>query len=423
MTSAQYLSSIISLSMVLGFFATSRLNRLPSSVTILLTSIVLSLILVSLPQNYLSKQITNITIDAVKQGDFRALLIDGLLSFLLFAGAVSLPFEDIKKAWAEISVLAIISTLLSILLIGESVYFLCHYSGLSDMPRIGAYLFGALISPTDPVAVLGMIKTLNGPKSLSAKIAGESLFNDGVGIVVFLIIYKMLVANMAGVPLPDTASFLLTFSLDFIRNALGGILMGLLLAWSTQKIIIWEALDKFLWEKVFLMTLFIVTGGYTLANVMDVSGAIAMVVCGIEYSRWLKKIAKKQELVSFHAFWHIIDEIFNMIVYTFIGLEILTVNLNLGLAVFTFMSLLLNILIRYTSVFLPLLIIHPWRRFCLKTANAISWGGLKGGLALALALSVPYTEFRDHILAATYVIVCFSTIIQSLTMKYMISKE
>ena len=229
MNSVQYFAFIISLSIILGFFSTSRLSKLPSTITILITSIVLCVIVTMLPDAYLTDQIRALTHNAIHAIDYKTLLIDGLLAFLLFAGAVHLPYEDIFESWLEISVLAIIATVLSVLIVGELTYHLVNSAGYFKATRIEAYLFGAIISPTDPVAVLGMIKRLNGPASLSAKVAGESLFNDGVGIVIFTVLLGL---HGTG------ANFeIFDFTGDFLYQSIGGVAMGLILSRVTQKMI------------------------------------------------------------------------------------------------------------------------------------------------------------------------------------------
>ncbi len=348
--------------------------------------------------------------------NFHSLLVDGLLSFILFAGSVNLPVKQIKKTIPEISVLAISATLLSVVIVAELTYLFVQHFEITYINHIACYLFGAIISPTDPVAVLGMLKRLHAPSSLTSKIAGESLFNDGIGIVVFTIIVGTLNTGTE----PTFSKFVGAF----ITQAFGGLIYGYLLSKGIISILEWEGRKSHSLSIILsLTTLFVTTGGYTVANLIGISGPIAMVISGIVFSEWLESTSQDFDSKPFLIFWELIDDIFNMLIYTLIGLELITINYSEYWYVFMIVSLFIVLLARYVSVFVPLQIMSFWRDISHNHMNVVAWGGLRGGLALALALSIPESPARDMILIMTYTIVCFSTIVQSITIKYFLPKE
>lgn len=349
--------------------------------------------------------LTDNALSIVKNIHFSHLLLDCLLSYLLFAGAFTIDIDALKEQKWEIGLLASFSTLASAALVAVSSHYLLAWIGI-DLPWIYACLFGALISPTDPIAVLATFKKVDAPRWLNASVAGESLFNDGVGIVIFTTLYQVLTVHSA----PQFGDIMQLF----LRQAVGGMLYGCILG----AVAVWLCEQTDDAQLILLATLGIVTGGYTLALSADISGPLAMVVAGIWVGRGLRK---SKHFHFLEMIWETIDEVLNAILFLLIGFELLafTVPTTLGWSALLFIPLVLAI--RWLTVGTALITMPPARRRP-KMVTLLTWGGLRGGLAIALALALPQGQVRDIILTLTYSIVAFSVIVQGVSMKSLVKR-
>ena len=335
--------------------------------------------------------------------DFNQTLMQGMLSFLLFAGALHINLNDLAKQKWVISSLATVGILTSTFIIGGISYFLLNQIGI-ELSFIYCLLFGALISPTDPIAVLGILKSANAPKTLETKIAGESLFNDGVAVVVFIVLLGIATGGHE-----VTAGHIL---LLFIEEAVGGVVFGLAIGWITYQLL--KQVDNYQVE--ILLTLALVMGGYALASTIHVSGPIAVVVAGLligNHGRTFGMSEHTREHLD--TFWQLIDEIFNAVLFVLIGLEVLILPFTSDVLIVSFLLIPLVLAARFISVGLPVTLMRKRRQFTPGAIKILTWGGLRGGISVALALSLPPGEARNVILAITYVVVVFSILVQGLT--------
>ncbi len=333
--------------------------------------------------------------------DFSQSLLEGMLGLLLFAGALHVKIKDLRAEWKAVFLMATIGVGLSTLVIGVG------FSWLTGMPLLVALVFGALISPTDPVAVLGVLREANLRKSLETKIAGESLFNDGVGYVVFLILVGLAFPSgeSHGGGLTDAATL-------FIREAGGGALLGVVLGWLTFRVM--RRIDDYSLEV--LLTLGLAFGGYELAVYLHVSAPIMAVCAGLLIGDVGSKYGMSEETRKYvEAFWKLIDEILNAVLFLMIGFEVFAVAFKAEFLVAGALSIALALFGRFIAVYIPVLMLKPFRSFSRGVVPIMTWGGLKGGISVALALSLPAGEFKPLILTATYIIVVFSIIVQGLT--------
>lgn len=338
--------------------------------------------------------------------DFNKLLLNGMLSFLLFAGSLTVDLNSLKAYKWEIGLLSSVSTVLSAILVTFATYALTHCLGV-HLPLLYCALFGALISPTDPIAVLATLRELKAPKPLTTIMAGESLFNDGVGIVIFLTLYQLTFALHA--PTWESTTLL------FLQEAVGGIVYGFLLGYIGYHLI--SRADDHKLE--ILITLVLVAGGYLLAEKLNVSGPLAMVVSGIllgnHKSDFFMKAESRQHL---ETFWGCIDEILNAVLFLLIGLELLVLHLSDFDILLAALCIPLVLLVRFLTVAAPFAFFqrrkHQHGRGIVKI---LTWGGLRGGLAVAMALALPDNHFRSIVLAMTYAVVLFAVVVQGLTAK------
>ena len=341
--------------------------------------------------------------------DFHDTLMTGMLGFLLFAGALHVDLELLlARRWA-IGTLATVGILLSTTIVGVATWLLTGVVGL-DIPLAYCFVFGALISPTDPIAVLGILKQTSVPETLEAKIAGESLFNDGVGVVLFTILAA--VATGAGGHGPElTAGGVVQL---FLTEAVGGVGLGLAAGYLTYRAM--RAIDEHSLEV--LLTLALVMGTYALALRLHVSGPIAMVVAGLFIGNHGKEFAMT-ESTRHHVetFWGLLDEILNSLLFLAIGFEVFALTLTPAMLGLALAAIPLVLVARFVSVALPVRALSRWREFTAGAIPVLTWGGLRGGISVALALSLPPSETRDQILAATYGVVVFSIVVQGLTIE------
>jgi CPA1 family monovalent cation:H+ antiporter len=345
--------------------------------------------------------------------DFHETLMEGMLSFLLFAGALHVDLEQfLARKWV-IALLASFGVLTSTALVGLVMYPLFALAGLA-VPMILCLVFGALIAPTDPVAVLGILKRVKVPPSLEAKIAGESLFNDGVGVVVFTILVAIATAESGGAPMGAGAIALL-----FVQEALGGAILGLaagLLAYQAMK-----SMDEHNLEV--LITLALVTGAYALALLLHVSGPIAMVVAGIligNHGTRLAMSAKTRDHVE--KFWSLTDEILNAVLFLLIGFEVMALSVTPGMLWLMAAAVPVALLARLISVSVPITVLGLRKEFTPGAIPVLTWGGLRGGISVALALSLPDIPEKGVLLAAAYAVVVFSIVVQGLTMERLVRR-
>jgi len=391
---------LLVLSSFFGWFNHTVL-RLPHTIGLLVMALVSSIALLGLEKLVPGLGITATLRSAVEQIDFYATVMEGMLAFLLFAGALHVDFSYLRSQALAISLMATLGVLVSTAIVGVGFYYLTGLLGM-QVPLIWALVFGALISPTDPVAVLSLLKSINVPHALEAKIAGESLFNDGVGVVVFTIILAIAVGQGSA----DLTA--LHVAELFFVEAVGGAVLGLVTGWIAYRAM--AMLDDYTLE--ILITLGIVAGTYALALRLHLSGPIAVVITGLLVGNRGARIGMSDETrENLFGFWELIDEILNSILFLLIGLEVLILTLDPSFAWIAASSVPLVLFARFVSVSLPILALSYWRTFTTGAIPVLTWGGLRGGISVALALSLPAMAHKPLLLAATYAVVLFSIIV------------
>lgn len=379
-----------------------RYIGLPVSIGVMVIALGLSLLLnlLSLGGFHIEDHVRNFLL----QIDFDKTLLQGMLSFLLFAGALHININDLAEKKWSIATLATLGTLMSAFLVGTATWGILNWFGI-DLSYIYCLLFGALISPTDPIAVLGILKTAGVPKSLETKIAGESLFNDGVGIVVFLIILEMATGAL-DVSLAHVGTL-------FVQEVLGGVVFGLVLGYLGYLLL--KSVDNYQVE--ILLTLAIAAGGYALAGALHLSGPIAIVCAGLLIGNQGRHLGMSDETrFRMDAFWELIDEILNALLFVLIGLEVLVVHISSSLLWAMLLIILAVLVSRFIAISIPISLLRTFRRFTPGAISILTWGGLRGGISVALALSLPAGPQRDIILAMAYSVVVFSIVVQGLSL-------
>ncbi len=396
------LASIIFSSALLVGYLGHRLLKLQTSIAIMSAALLLSLTLITL-KHFGYNGLSQNTIDLLTRADFSGLLLNGMLSFLLFAGAMSMDIAALKNNRWEILTLSSISTLISFFLIGFSTYYLLNSFGI-HLSLIYCLLFGALISPTDPIAVIANLRKIKAPKQLEVCIAGESLFNDGVGIVLFVSCFSLAVNN-------DHPTFSQIGQL-FFQQVLGGVGFGLLLGWLMR----WLIKNSDERRLAIFGTLACVSGGYSFASFINISGPLAMVVAGLMVSSFAHqsdispRISEALELV-----WELIEESLNAILFLLLGFEVLVLDTKQVHLTIIAIVVIMVLVIRWISVAFPLLFFRIKRKYPRYMISSLVWGGIRGGLAVALVLSLPDDPSRNIILGLTYGVVVFGIIVQGLS--------
>ena len=375
--------------------------KLPSAIGILVVSLLASLGIVVINALLPDMGIEQTVRKTVTGVDFSQALLEGMLGLLLFAGALHVKLSDLQKQWSLILLMATLGVARSTIVFGIGVHL------MFGLPLLVALVFGSLISPTDPVAVLGVLRAANLKKSLETKIAGESLFNDGVGYVVFLVLVGLAFPSdhAHGNGISDAAIL-------FVQEAVGGAVIGLVLGWLVFRVM--RQIDDYPLEV--LLTLALAFGGYQLSVWLHVSAPIMAVCAGLLIGDIGAKhgmSAQTREYVD--AFWKLIDEILNAVLFLMIGFEVFAVTFDFDVLITGVLSIGLALLARFSAVFIPVLLLKRSQDFSNGIVPIMTWGGLKGGISVALALSLPDSEWKPMILAATYIVVIFSIIIQGLT--------
>ena len=380
--------------------------RLPSSIGILLVALVTSLVMLLIdslvPSFALADQLKNLVLGI----DFSDALLEGMLGLLLFAGALHVKVSDLRAQWAVVLLMATLGVAISTAIVGFG------FSWLTGMPLLVALVFGALISPTDPVAVLGVLRAANLRKSLETVIAGESLFNDGVGYVVYLILVGLAFGAAGGHGVTEGSSETAAALQLFLREAVGGGLLGLVLGYLTFRLM--RRIDDPSLEV--MITLALAFGGYELAVMLGVSAPIMAVCAGLLIGDIGARHGMSEQTREYvDTFWHLIDEILNAVLFLLIGLEVFAVTMDTNLFLAAALAIGLSLVARFGAVAIPILFLKVFRDFGPGTIQIMTWGGLKGGISVALALSLPDSEWKNMILLATYCVVIFSILIQGLT--------
>ncbi|WP_348767940.1 sodium:proton antiporter [uncultured Salinisphaera sp.] len=392
---------VVSLAAVLAF-VNYRLVGLPTTIGVMLLSLMVSAALVA--ADYFG-------VLAVREQtgswwlaiDFNRTLMDGMLSFLLFAGALQVNLGDLWKHRFSIGVLASVGVVLSTAIIGCVTYLLVPYLGF-ELSFVYCLLFGALITPTDPIAVLALLKQAGVSQELETNITGESLFNDGVAVVVFLALLGLTGAGHV----EGAGEIALLFVQEVVGGALLGLALGGLAFWMLRR------MDDHQVE--ILVTLAVVLGGYQLALVLHASGPIAMVIAGLLVGNHGRLFAMSDTTrAHLDTFWEIVDEILNTVLFVMIGLEMVHITLDGRYLLAGVCAIPLVLITRYGCVSMALQLVRPWHRLGDNASALLTWAGLRGGISVALALALPPGEARDTILTITYCVVLFSIVVQGLS--------
>ncbi|MFQ5665462.1 MAG: cation:proton antiporter [Candidatus Binatia bacterium] len=401
----QIIAALITLAAVFSYL-NRRYIRMPMTIGIMLIALLMSALLIALHRfGWTFDEQARALLAAV---DFNRTLFQGMLAFLLFAGALHVELSDLVEDRWVITSLATVGVVLSTVIVGALMWLLLKLVGLG-IPAAYCFLFGALISPTDPIAVLGILKSVGAPKSLEAKIAGESLFNDGIGVVVFILLLEVATGGH-DVTVRSVATL-------FAQEALGGAAFGF--GSGAVAYFMLKSVDDYQVE--ILITLALVMGTYALAGVFHLSGPIAVVVAGLltgNRGRRLAMSARTREHLD--TFWELIDEILNAVLFVLIGLEVLVLAFTARYVVAGCVAIPIVLFARLVSVSAPVKLLG-WRRdFDLRTIRILTWAGLRGGISVALALALPRGPEREVIVAITYSVVLFSIVVQGLSIGWVI---
>lgn len=384
-------------------YANHRWTRLPTTIGVMAIALLLTLAIVGLDQLGLDGGARDYEARFLRSIDFSDVLMQGMLSFLLFAGSLHIDLSALRRFAWQVATLAVLGTILSTALIGLGMWLLLPWFGL-PLPLLYCLLFGCLISPTDPIAVMGILKSAAAPADLELVIAGESLFNDGVGVVLFALVLGMLADGAA----PSASAALLLL----LREAGGGLALGALLGYFAYRLL--KSIDEYRVEV--LLTLATVIGGYSLASHLHVSGPLAMVAAGLIVGNGGRAWAMSDTTRRYtDMFWELIDEMLNATLFVLLGMEVLVIQFSWQRLAAGAAAVAVALSARAITVGLPVRI--AGRRFGLPpgSSRVLVWGGLRGGISVALALSLPAGPARDLILALTYCVVVFSILVQGLT--------
>lgn len=405
-----YSFSVIIVIATLFAYINNRFFKLPSTIGIMVIAMIVSILLVFVVSHVWGDPLNDLA-TLFRSIDFTDVLMNGMLGFLLFAGAIHINLSDLKEQKAPVVVFSTLSVIISAFVVGLALYYLLNtllpiVNIHLEIPYIYCLLFGALISPTDPIAVLSILKEAKVSKSLETKVAGESLFNDGVAVVIFAVILQV----------AEGGSVDLTFSHIswlFIKEAIGGLLVGAGLGLLGAKMM--KTANDY--KISVLITLSVVMGGAMISHLMHISGPLMMVAAGLIIGESKRKRMESEEFSNNNlgTFWELIDEVMNAILFLFIGFELILIphlerywligTICIGVVLFA----------RYISIKVPTVLIPFKEKFSSGTIKILVWGGLRGGVSIALALSIPEGPYKQVIIAATYFVVVFSIIVQGLS--------
>jgi CPA1 family monovalent cation:H+ antiporter len=403
-----FFSILISLAALFAY-VNVRFLKMPSGILFILMGTMIAL--ASIIAGHFFPPFTQMIKHRLSAIDFSEFLLGILLSFLLFAGSFHLNLAQIRASAKSITVFATIGVLISTFMIGSIAFYTLDLFSI-DVPYINCLLFGSLISPTDPVAVLSILKESKVPGSIRIKIEGESLFNDGIGIVIFITIAQV-AANGVG-----NLDFLSVLWL-FLREAVGGVVAGVIIGYIGFRLM--KSIDHFQTE--ILITLAMVMGGYSLCHFLHVSGPLAMVVAGLITGNKSRHEAMSDITKDYLGkFWEITDEILNAVLFILIGLQLVIISFRFNFLLIGLIMAILLMVVRFVSLWLPATFFFLKKDMNDKTLEIMTWGGLRGGISIALALSLPESIYKDIFVPVTFVIVLFSIIVQGFSMKWFVKK-
>lgn len=394
------ISILLSLAALFAYF-NHRFVGLPNGIGIMLIGLLMSLFLVAL--NKLGWFETEKIAEIFSQIDFDDTVMNGMLSFLLFAGALHVNINRLAALKDTIAVLATLGVIMSSVIISVASFYVFQLFGI-EIPYIYCLVFGVLISPTDPIAVMGILKKVGAPKSIEVKITGESLFNDGVAVVLFIAVL--------GVATGQSEATFSSVGLLFLQEAVGGAIFGVALGYAGYWML--KSIDNYQVEV--LITIAMVTGGYALAQHLHLSGPIAIVIAGLMTGNQGRLLAMSDVTRDrLDNFWELVDEVLNAVLFLLIGVEILLIQFLPSYIYSSLLIIPLVIVARFISVGLPVTVLRIKNTYSPHAIKILTWGGLRGGISVALVLSLPAGPYREPLIAATYAVVLFSILVQGLT--------
>ncbi len=395
------LISMLLSSAALFAYLNHRYVGLPNGIGIMVIGLLMSLFLVAL--NKLGWYETESIAAVVSQIDFDETVMNGMLSFLLFAGALHVNINRLAKMKDTIAILATIGVVMSSLIISVASFYIFQLFSI-DIPYIYCLVFGVLISPTDPIAVMGILKKVGAPKSIEVKITGESLFNDGIAVVLFIAVL--------GVATGQSEASFSGVSLLFLQEAVGGAVFGLALGYAGYRML--KSINNYQVEA--LITIAMVTGGYSMAQYLHLSGPIAIVIAGLMTGNQGRMLAMSEVTRErLDNFWELIDEVLNAVLFLLIGVELLLIQFLPSYIYSSLLIIPLVIVARFISVGLPVSLLKFKNTYSPHAIKILTWGGLRGGISVALVLSLPVGPYREPLIATTYAVVLFSILVQGLT--------
>ncbi|MDH6251718.1 CPA1 family monovalent cation:H+ antiporter [Chryseobacterium sp. H1D6B] len=380
-----------------------RFLKLPSTIGIMVIAIVVSIFLVLFGESFLPRTFLHLN-NLMNSIDFTEVLMGAMLNFLLFAGGIHINIDDLKEQFRPVLIFSTAGVVISTFIVGFGMFYLLPLVGI-QLPFIYCLVFGALISPTDPVAVLSILKQANVSKSLETKVAGESLFNDGMAVVVFTVVLQLAVGKEVDLSVESIGILLM-------KEAGGGLLLGVLLGWITSRLM--REVDDYIISV--LVTLSVVMGGYLIARQMHISGPLTMVAAGLFMGNFNVRFKMKSVTQDYLIkFWELIDEILNAVLFLFIGFELLMIKDLNHFVIPGLIAIFVVLSARFISIWGPSKFMSFRTRFSPQTIKVLFWGGIRGGVSIALAMSIPKSEYSNIILSITYCVVVFSIIVQGLT--------
>jgi CPA1 family monovalent cation:H+ antiporter len=407
MTVFQIIAALITLTALFSYL-NFRFIKLPTTIGVMLIALLASLALIAL--GHYQPGLHEAAAKRLQAIDFDQTLMQGMLSFLLFAGALHIDLSELAEQKGVVAILAFGGVLISTLVFATLIFFAFSWLGFR-LAYPWCLLFGALISPTDPIAVIGILKSAKVPRALEIQIAGESLFNDGIGVVAFLVCSEVAMEGQ------DLSIGHITGL--FFKEAIGGAVFGLAIGYLTFRLL--RSVDHYQVEV--LLTLALVTGGYALASAFHLSGPIAIVVAGLLIGNHGRQLAMSDTTREhLDNFWELIDESLNAILFVLIGLEVLVLAFTRELLFAGLLAVPALLLARWISVALPVTFMKRWHPFTPGAVTIMTWGGLRGGISVALALSLPPGRERELVVAVTYILVVFSILVQGLTIKSVVMR-